>query len=76
MAIVIYKITNLINHKIYKTAFSKVMVIDILSGKVFNSISEASKYFNISHNMVRDRIYNRVKNDKFKNEFILEIYNN
>lgn len=58
------------------TAFSKVMVIDILSGKVFNSISEASKYFNISHNMVRDRIYNRVKNDKFKNEFILKIYNN
>jgi hypothetical protein len=75
VAIVIYKITNLINHKIYNR-FSKVMVIDILSGKVFNSISEASKYFNISHNMVRDRIYNRVKNDKFKNEFILKIYNN
>ena len=52
------------------------MVIDILSGKVFNSISEAPKHFNISHNMVRDRIYNRVKNDKFKNEFILKIYNN
>ena len=55
--------------------FSKVRVIDVLSGNVFDSISEASKFFNISSNMVRDRIYNRIKNDKFKDKFILKIYN-
>lgn len=55
--------------------FSRVMVIDLLSGKIFNSISEASKYFNISTTMVRDRIYNRIKNDRFKDKFILKIYN-
>ena len=47
------------------------MVIDILSGKVFNSISEASKYFNTSHNMVRDRIYNRVKNDNVEEVIVV-----
>ena len=56
-------------------AFSKVKVIDIISGTVFESISEAAKFFEISSGMVRDRVYNRIKNDRFKNEFILKIYN-
>lgn len=53
--------------------FQRVSIKDTISGKTFESISQAAKYFNISQNMVRDRIYNRVKNDKYKNEFQLTI---
>lgn len=40
-------------------------IIEIKDNRIFNSISEASKYYNISTSMIRDRIYNRVKDDKF-----------
>lgn len=48
-------------------------VKDLLSGREFGSVKEASEYFGISSSAVRDRIYNRVKNDKFKDKFILVI---
>lgn len=63
------------NTKQVNDAFSNVKVFDVLSGTIFDSISEASKFFDISISMVRDRIYNRVKNDQFKDKFILKIYN-
>lgn len=55
-------------------AFNKIQVVDLLSGKVFDSITETAKYFKISDGMVRDRIYNRIKNDKYNKEFILKVY--
>lgn len=61
---------NTVNNK----AFEKVKVIDTISGKIFETIAETAKYFDISDSMVRDRIYNRIKNDKFKNKFSLQIY--
>ena len=66
---VVEKISS-VNNK----AFEKVKVIDIISGKVFDTIRDTAKHFNISENMVRDRIYDRVKNDKFKDNFLLKIY--
>lgn len=57
-------------------SFSKLQVIDMLSGRIFESISDTAKFFGISHSMVRDRIYNRVKRDKYSNDFKLQIYNN
>lgn len=56
-------------------AFKEVKVIDLISGKVFNTISETARYFNISDGMVRDRIYGRIKNDRYKKIFNLKIYN-
>lgn len=61
-------------NKVNNKAFEKVKVIDIISGKIFKTIKEAARYFDISDNMVRDRIYNRIKNDKFKDKFSLQIY--
>lgn len=40
-------------------------IIEINTKKVFKSISDASKYFDISTSMIRDRVYKRVKDDKF-----------
>lgn len=54
--------------------FKPVPVIDMISGKVFNTIEEAAREFNISSSMVRDRIYGRVKKDKYINEFCLKKY--
>ncbi|MEG2289606.1 MAG: GIY-YIG nuclease family protein [Clostridium sp.] len=54
--------------------FKEVKVIDTISGVIFNSISECAKYFKISDSMVRDRIYGRIKNDKYKTKFNLQIY--
>lgn len=55
-------------------SFNKVMVIDLISNRIFSSISECAKYFNISDSMVRDRIYGRTKIDKYKHLFDLHIY--
>lgn len=61
--------------KTVNEAFKPVKVIDTISGRIFNTISEASSELSISDNMVRDRIYKRIKNDKYKDKFNLEIYN-
>lgn len=51
-----------------------VSVIEKYSNKVFNSISDASIYFNLSTGFIRDRIYNRIKNDKYKDKYCFELY--
>jgi hypothetical protein len=48
-------------------------IIETISNKTFNNIEECSKYFNISTGEVRDRIYNRIKNDKYKNLYNFEL---
>lgn len=66
---------NYIKKETSKISFVRnVKIIDKKSNKIFNSISETAKYFNISTSMVRDRIYGRIKKDKFKDIFDLCLY--
>ena len=46
--------------------FQKVRVHERISNMIFDSISETSKHFGVSDSFVRDRIYGRIKNDKYK----------
>lgn len=52
-----------------------VAIIEKFSGKTFSSIEECAKYFNLSTGIIRDRINNRTKNDKYKDIYKFEIYN-
>lgn len=42
----------------------------------FDSINDASSYFELSSGFIRDRIYNRIKNDKYSDRYCFEIYDN
>lgn len=52
-----------------------VPVIERKSGKTFPTIADCAKYFNLSHTCIRDRIYNRIKNDKYKDIYDFQILN-
>lgn len=54
-------------------AFNSVAIVEGYSGMEFDSISEASRHFNLTHNFIRDRIYGRVKRDKYADEYDFKI---
>lgn len=60
---------NIVPKETQKGSMSKynrgMKVIEVNSGKIFDKITEASKYFNMSTTMIRDRVYGRVKDTKF-----------
>lgn len=51
-------------------AFNKVIVVEAYSGMEFASIAEASRHFRLADSFIRDRIYGRVKRDRYA-----DIYN-
>lgn len=56
-----------------KTVYGKKKVIELNSQKIFPSIQACAEYFNLSTGEIRDRIYNRIKNDKYKNLYNFQI---
>lgn len=55
-----------ISKPLSKGEFNKGMkIIELKTGLVFEKISECSKYFGISSNMIRDRVYGRVVCKKY-----------
>ena len=52
--------------------FNKTQVIETFSGHCFNSITECAKFYNLSVSSIRDRLYKRIKNDKYKNYYNFE----
>lgn len=54
-----------------------IKIINKIDGKIYNSIAELKEKSNgkLSSNMIRDRIYKRIKTDKLKDKYDLEIYN-
>lgn len=52
----------------------KVSVREKFTNKIFDSIQSAATYFDVSTGFIRDRIYNRIKHDKFKDKYCFEIY--
>lgn len=53
----------------------KIPIKETISGKNFESIQAAADYFGLSSSMIRDRIYHRIKNDKYKGIYNFEINN-
>lgn len=51
-----------------------VKIIEKNTNKIFNSIEECPSYFNISSTSIRDRIYKRIKKDKYKDIYTFELY--
>ena len=65
------------NTQCIKNSGSKgVPVIETFSNNVFESIEKCAKYFHLSTGVVRDRVYKRIKNDKYKNLYNFELLNN
>lgn len=62
-----------VSKKITNVGSYGVTIKETISGKVFNSIEECAAYYNLSTGMVRDRVYKRIKNDKFKGKFNFEL---
>lgn len=54
-------------------AFNNVAIVEKYSGMEFDSIAEASRHFNLTHNFIRDRIYSRVKRDKYVDKYDFKI---
>lgn len=48
-------------------------IIETYSGNTFSTITECSKYYGLSIDMIRNRVYGRIKNDKFANMYHFEL---
>lgn len=63
----------IVNKSCSNKAFNNVRVVEMFSGLEFDSISETARHFGLTDSFIRDRIYNRIKKDKFADTYNFKI---